>query len=54
MAVFNPFVADGGFAECYGVARLADGSYVTTGYGGATGNGVASDLRLMAASTLAP
>lgn len=44
VAVFNPFVADGGFAEGYAAARLSDGSYVTTGYGGATGEGVASTL----------
>jgi uncharacterized delta-60 repeat protein len=36
VAVFNPFKVDGGFAECYGAARQTDGSYVTTGYGGAT------------------
>lgn len=36
VAVFNPFLPDGGFAETYGVARLKDGSYVTTGYGQAT------------------
>ena len=36
VAVFNPFKVDGGFAECYGAARQSDGSYVTTGYGGAT------------------
>ncbi len=44
VAVFNPFVADQGFAECYAAVRLSDGSYVTTGYGGATGEGVASSL----------
>ena len=44
IAIFNPFVADGGFAECYIAVRLSDGSYVTTGYGGATGEGVASSL----------
>lgn len=44
IAVFNTFVADGGFAECYAVAKLSDGSYVTTGYGGATGEGTASTL----------
>lgn len=44
VAVFNPFVGDGGFAECYAVAKLSDGSYVTTGYGGATAEGVASKL----------
>lgn len=44
VAVFNTFVGDGGFAECYATAKLSDGSYVTTGYGGATGEGVASTL----------
>jgi uncharacterized delta-60 repeat protein len=44
IAIFNPFVADGGFAECYTAVPLSDGSYVTTGYGGATGEGVASTL----------
>lgn len=44
VAVFNPFVADGGFAECYAAVQLSDGSWVTTGYGGATGEGVASTL----------
>jgi len=44
VAVFNPFVGDGGFAECYAAAKLSDGSYVTTGYGGATGEGTASTL----------
>lgn len=42
VAVFNPFVADGGFAECYAVVKLSDGSYVTTGYGAATAEGVPS------------
>lgn len=46
VAVFNPFAADGGFAECYGFVKLSDGSYVTTGYGGATGKGVPSSLGL--------
>ena len=46
VAVFNPFAADGGFAECYGFVKLSDGSYVTTGYGGATGKGVPSTLGL--------
>jgi uncharacterized delta-60 repeat protein len=44
VAIFNPFVADGGFAECYAAVRLSDGSYVTTGYGAATGEGAASSL----------
>ena len=30
---FNPFVASGGFAEAYSVARQSSGRYVTTGYG---------------------
>ncbi|MEY4579868.1 MAG: hypothetical protein RL701_4571, partial [Pseudomonadota bacterium] len=37
VAVFNPFVENGGVAECYGIARAASGRYVTTGYGRATG-----------------
>ena len=40
VAVFNPFVGDQGFAECYAAVQLSDGSWVTTGYGGATGEGV--------------
>ncbi len=45
VAVFNPFVGDGGFAERYAAAvQFSDGSWVTTGYGGATGEGVASTL----------
>lgn len=44
VAVFNPFRVDGGFAECYAVAVQSDGSYVTTGYGGATDDGVPSTL----------
>ena len=46
VAVFNPFVADGGFAECYAAAQLSDGSYVTTGYGAATARGRRLDARL--------
>ncbi len=44
VAVFNPLVADGGFAEGYAAVKLSDGSYVTTGYGGATGEAIASTL----------
>jgi uncharacterized delta-60 repeat protein len=33
---FNPFLTDGGVAECYGVARQSTGRLVTTGYGRAT------------------
>jgi len=36
LAVFNPFVENGGVAECYAVARQESGRYVTTGYGRAT------------------
>ena len=42
--MFNPLVADNGFAEGYAAVKLSDGSYVTTGYGGATGEGIASTL----------
>ena len=42
--MFNPLVGDGGFAEGYAAVKLSDGSYVTTGYGGATAEGVASTL----------
>lgn len=38
----NPFVSDGGVAECYNVTRQSSGRYVTTGYGSATGDGIAS------------
>jgi uncharacterized delta-60 repeat protein len=39
---FNPFVDDGGVAECYSVTRQSKGRYITTGYGRATGAGVKS------------
>jgi uncharacterized delta-60 repeat protein len=52
VAVFNPFVVDGGFAEGYAAGRLSDGTYVTVGYGGATANGRASTLGY--ATTAAP
>jgi len=39
----NPFVDDGGVAECYAFARQSSGRYVTTGYGLATAtNGTSS------------
>jgi hypothetical protein len=41
---FNPFLADGGVAECYGIGRLSTGHFVTTGYGRATAAGVPSSL----------
>lgn len=44
VAVFNPFLVDGGFAEAYAAGRLSNGDYVTTGYGGATGSGTPSTL----------
>jgi uncharacterized delta-60 repeat protein len=52
VAVFNPLVADGGFTEAYAAVKLSDGSYVTTGYGGATAEGVASTLGFQ--TTLGP
>lgn len=39
---FNPFVDDGGVAECYAVGRQSTGRYVTTGYGRATAAGTKS------------
>ncbi len=36
VVVTNPFVDDGGVAECYGVGKQSSGRYVTTGYGRAT------------------
>lgn len=44
VAVFNPLVADGGFAEGYAAVALSDGSWVTTGYGGATAEATPSTL----------
>lgn len=35
-AIFNPFMENGGVAECYAVTQQVDGRYVTTGYGRAT------------------
>lgn len=32
----NPFIDDGGIAECYAFAQQSNGRYVTTGYGAAT------------------
>jgi uncharacterized delta-60 repeat protein len=34
---FNPFIDDGGAAECYAVGQQSNGRYVSTGYGRATG-----------------
>jgi uncharacterized delta-60 repeat protein len=44
---FNPYVTDGGAAEAYGVVRLSDGTYVTTGYGAVNrrGDGLHPRLR---------
>ncbi|MCR6636895.1 hypothetical protein [Devosia sp.] len=44
IAIFNPLVADGGFAEGYAAVQLSDGSWVTTGYGGATAEATPSTL----------
>jgi uncharacterized delta-60 repeat protein len=52
VAVFNPLVADGGFTEAYAAVKLSDGSYVTTGYGGATAEAVPSTLGLQ--TTMGP
>lgn len=49
VAVFNPFRVDGGFAEAYSAARQSDGSYVTTGYGRATGEEIPSTLGFLSA-----
>ncbi len=49
VAVFNPFRVDGGFAEAYSAARQSDGSYVTTGYGRATGEDIPSTLGFLSA-----
>lgn len=38
----NPFIDDGGIAECYAFAQQSTGRYVTTGYGGATAAGTTS------------
>ncbi len=40
----NPFIDDGGVAECYSVGLQSTGRYVTTGYGRATGAGQSSRL----------
>jgi uncharacterized delta-60 repeat protein len=47
VARFNPFLPDGGAAECYGLGLLSDGSLVTTGYGRATAAGVPSSMGYM-------
>jgi uncharacterized delta-60 repeat protein len=44
IAIFNPVIADGGFAEGYAAAPLSDGSWVTTGYGAATAEATPSTL----------
>ncbi len=38
----NPFIDDGGVAECYAVGVQSTGRYVTTGYGRATGASMTS------------
>jgi uncharacterized delta-60 repeat protein len=40
----NPFIEDGGVAECYAIGKQSSGRYVSTGYGRATAAGVASSL----------
>ncbi|HKY37192.1 MAG TPA: hypothetical protein VJN18_14710 [Polyangiaceae bacterium] len=48
----NPLINDGGVAECYNLVRQADGRIITTGYGAATGAGIASSFGY--ATTTAP
>jgi uncharacterized delta-60 repeat protein len=40
----NPFIEDGGVAECYGIGKQSTGRYITTGYGRATAANAASSL----------
>jgi uncharacterized delta-60 repeat protein len=40
----NPFIDDGGVAECYAVAKQSTGRYISTGYGRATAANSASGL----------
>ncbi len=40
----NPFIDDGGMAECYALGVQSTGHVVTTGYGRATGTGLSSGL----------
>lgn len=40
----NPFIDDGGVAECYAVAQQSTGRYISTGYGRATAANTASGL----------
>lgn len=54
VAVFNPFKVDGGVSEGYGVGKQKSGSYVTTGYGGATSTNSATGSTLGYLTTLAP
>jgi uncharacterized delta-60 repeat protein len=44
VAIFNPLLVDGGFAEAYAAVPLSDGSLVTTGYGNATSADTPSTL----------
>lgn len=45
IAVFNPFVVDGGYAECYAAGyQEGTASYVTVGYGAATADETVSTL----------
>lgn len=40
----NPFIDDGGVAECYAVGKQSTGRYISTGYGRATAANTASAL----------
>jgi uncharacterized delta-60 repeat protein len=48
----NPLIDDGGVAECYNLVRQSSGRIITTGYGSATGGGLASSFGY--ATTTAP
>lgn len=55
VAVFNPFKADGGAAECYAVVKQEGlATYVTTGYGGATSTNSVTGSTLGYRTTLGP
>lgn len=51
VARLNPFVDDGGVAECYNIVRQSTGRLITTGYGSATATGAQSSYGYL--STLA-
>jgi uncharacterized delta-60 repeat protein len=50
---FNPFVDNGGAAECYAIVKQSSGRYVTTGYGAVTATGLSSSYEGYASTTAA-